>query len=478
MGAAPGYDAVVVGAGPNGLTAAARLATAGMRVIVFEAGGSPGGGSRTAPLGDPSLGARYDVCAAAHPLGAWSPAFAALGLERHGVDWLAPPTPLAHPFDDGSAAVLHRSVDATASALGPDAGRWRAWVGGLLDGWPRRQQVLLGPVPTGAARHPITAVRAAWPGVLPVAALCRRAATRDARALLAGLAAHTGVPLTTPTTAGVALVLAAAAHATGMPVAAGGSQSVVDALSNVLHAAGGHVVCDHRVRTVADLPPARAVLLDVTPQQAASLLGRRPPRWRAGTAACKLDLLLSAPLPWTNDACRSAGTLHLGGDAREVAAAERSTYRGAVPDRPFVIVVQPSLVDPSRAPAGRHVVWAYRHVPPGSTDARAVGGIERQLDRFAPGWRDLVVHRQVTTAAHFAAYNPSYPAGDITGGALTAWQTLARPRLAVDPYRIRGAHHHGAGVWLCSQSTPPGPGVHGMCGWHAAGSVLRHTRDR
>jgi phytoene dehydrogenase-like protein len=471
------YDAVVVGAGPNGLTAAARLARAGRRVIVFEAGATPGGGSRTRAFGaagdlGAELGAVYDVCAAAHPFGAASPAFDELRLDRHGLTWLHPPAPLAHPFDDGSAAVLQRDLEATARSLGDDSDRWRGWVGGLTNAWDRRRHLLLDPLLAGTLRHPVAMARFAARAALPATLLTRRASTREARALVVGLAAHSGVPLSMPTTAGVALALAAATHAVGMPVAAGGSQAIVDALVAVIRSAGGHVVCDHRVKALRDLPPADAVLLDVTPRQAATITGAPPPRWKAGVAAWKLDLLLAGPMPWTSAACRTAGTVHLGGDPDAIVAAERTTYRGGLPERPFVIAVQPSVADPSRAPAGQQMLWAYRHVPTGCTDDDATAGIEAQFDRFAPGWRDLVLHRQVTTAADYAAYNPSYIGGDIAGGAMTPWQTLARPRLALDPYRMRGIDR----VWLCSQSTQPGPGVHGMCGWHAAGSVLRHTR--
>lgn len=459
------WDAVVVGAGPNGLTAAARLAVAGRRVIVFEAAGTIGGGSRTKEL---SPGARYDVCAAAHPFGASSPAFEALRLHEHGLAWAHAPIALAHPFDDGTAAVLHRELGLTADALGADGDRWRRLVGWLADDWDRQRHLVLGPLISNALRHPLVLGRFGLTAALPATVVAKLLRTRSARALLIGLSAHAGTALTNPTTAGVGLALAAAAHAAGMPVAVGGSQSIVDALAAVVRRGGGEIVCDHPIEGMSDLPPAAAVLLDLTPGRAADVLGRKRPRWKHGVAACKVDLMLREPMPWLAHACRTAGTIHLGGEPGAVAEAERATARNALPALPYVIVTQPTLADPERAP-GRHVVWAYRHVPNGCDDPSAIDGIEAQFDRFAPGWRDVVEHRHVTTALGYASYNRGYEGGDIAGGAMTPWQTIARPRLALDPYRMKTE-----GVWLCSQSSPPGPGVHGMCGWHAAGSVLRH----
>lgn len=461
------YDAVVVGAGPNGLTAAARLAREGRAVLVLEAGTTIGGGSRTKPLTE---SARYDVCAAVHPFGASSPAFESLALTDHGLTWLHPPIALAHPFDDGHAAVVQRDETATSAGLGADGRRWTQVVGSLAADWDRLRHLVMGPVPAGMLRHPLRMARFGSLAGLPVQLVDRLFREAEARALLTGLAAHGGISLRQPTTAGVGLALAAAAHAVGMPVAAGGSQSIVDALAAVVLEAGGEIACNRHIDSIADVPDHEVLLLDLTPGQAARLLGRRTPRWRHGTAAWKLDLLLSAPMPWTAEACRQAGTVHLGGSSEQIAEAERRTARGDLPERPYVIVAQPSLSDPSRAPDGHHVLWAYRHVPNGCDDPAATSGIEAQFDRFAPGWRDLVLHRQTTTAVDYSAYNASYVGGDISGGAMTPWQTVARPRLALDPYRTQTK-----GVWLCSQSTPPGPGVHGMCGWHAAGSVLRHT---
>lgn len=468
------YDAVVVGAGPNGLTAAARLTREGRRVLVVEAASTIGGGSRTKLLGPD---ARYDVCAAVHPFGASSPAFEHLRLDEHGLSWCHPPIGLAHPFDDGTAAVLRRATPdlphATADGLGSDGRRWRAVVGPFAGDWDRWRHLALGAVVPTTMHHPLAMARFGTVASLPAVALARLFTTQQAKALIAGMAAHSGVSLAQPATAGVAVALAAASEAAGMPFAAGGSQSIVDALAAVVRHGGGVIETDRVISSRSELPSADALLLDLTPGQAASVLGMKQPRWRHGVAAWKLDLVLSAPLPWTAADCRLAGTVHVGGQARDIAIAERATARGELVDNPFVIVAQPSVADPSRAPAGQHVVWAYRHVPNGCNAEAATGGIERQLDRFAPGWRDLVLHRQVTTAVDYSRYNLSYVGGDIAGGAMTLWQTIARPRLAVDPYRIRGT-----GVWLCSQSTPPGPGVHGMSGWHAAGSVLADDDGR
>ena len=462
------YDAVVVGAGPNGLTAAARLANAGRRVLVVEAAPTIGGGSRTKSLG----GARYDVCAAVHPFGASSPAFEELQLDRHGLRWLHPPIALAHPFEDGHAAMIERRADAGPPAPpGRDDRRWRAAVGIFADDWEHLRHVVLAPVPRSLVDHPVRMARFGLVAGQPMSVLARVFKGRDAAALLTGLAAHGGARLSLPTTAGVGVALAAATEAVGMPVAAGGSQSIVDALASVIRLAGGEIETDRRISSRADLPRSRALLLDLTPTQAASVLGGPGPRWRYGVAACKLDLVLSGPMPWSAQRCREAGTVHLGGEWREVAGAERKTAAGRVVDRPFVIVAQPCVSDPARAPQGQHVVWAYRHVPNGCDEVAAVAGIERRFDQFAPGWRDLVLHRKVTTATDYEAYNANYVGGDIASGAMSPWQTIARPRLALDPYRLGRDD-----AWLCSQSTAPGPGVHGMCGWHAAGSVLHARR--
>ena len=463
-----GYDAVVVGAGPNGLTAAARLGVAGLRVLVVEASATVGGGSRTQSLG---LHARYDVCAAVHPFGASSPAFEALRLHEHGLTWRYPPIGLAHPFDDGTAATVHRSTSAaprlTADSLGIDGDQWQRIVGPFAADWNRWRHLVLGAILPTTLHHPLAMAHLAAVAGMPSTALARTFRAREAKALIVGMAAHSGSSLRQFATGGIAIALAAASEAAGMPVAGGGSQSIIDALVDVVVTNGGTIETNHLIYKRSQLPPAEALLFDTTPGQAAAILGVRAPRWRHGVAAWKLDLVLSAPMPWISAACHDAGTIHLGGTWQEIVAAEGATASGRLDPLPFVIVAQPSVADVSRTAPGEHVLWAYRHVPNGCTADAATSGIEAQFDRFAPGWRALVLHRKVTTAIDYSRYNPSYVGGDVAGGALSVRQTIARPRLAMDPYRTRVR-----GAWLCSQSTPPGPGVHGMPGWHAAGSVL------
>ncbi len=474
-----GYDAVVVGSGPNGLVAAVRIALAGRSVLVLEAHDRPGGGSRSAELTLPGL--VHDVCAAVHPFGVASPALSALPLEDHGLVWRWPEVQLAHPLDgrdvhgDGRAGVLWRSIDETAAALGPDARRWTQVLDRLVAGFDPLARDVLGPV-VGVPRHPLRLARFGALAALPATALARAFATEEAGALLAGSAAHSIRPLSAPLTSAIGLLLTAAGHAHGWPVAEGGSQAIVDALVSLLGSLGGRVECGVRVTDAAQLPPARAVLLDVAPRDALAIAGprlspgvrRSLERFRHGPGAFKVDLAVEGGVPWTSPAARRAGTVHVGGTVAELAAAESAAAAGRMPERPFVLVAQQHVADPTRVgdrTDGAVPVWAYAHVPHGFT-GDATDAVLDQLERFAPGTRDRILARHVTGPVELEAYNPSYVGGDIATGANTVRQLVARPRLSSDPYTL------APGWYLCSAATPPGGGVHGMCGHHAAGRAL------
>jgi phytoene dehydrogenase-like protein len=465
-------DAIVVGSGPNGLVAAVTLARAGRSVLVLEGEETVGGGSRSAELTLP--GFVHDVCSAIHPLGAGSPVMQSLDLTEHGLRWLQPEVALAHPLDGGRAGVVERDVARTALALGLDAAAWRRHIGSQAARWDDLAPMLTRPVPQ-VPRHPLTLARFGIPALAPANWLGRRwFAGQEARALFAGCAAHAFLPLSHALTASFGLVLLASAHAVGWPVAEGGSQHIADALVSVLRAHGGEIETGRRVTSLASLPASRAVLFDVSPRQVAAIAGDRLPhrfrrrleRFRHGPGSFKVDYALSGPVPWTNEACRRAGTVHVGGAADEVARAETDVAAGRHPERPFVLVAQQSVVDPSRAPAGQHTLWAYCHVPNGSTVDMSTA-IDRQIERFAPGFRDLVLARHVAGPAWFEAHDAAFIGGDIAGGANNGLQLLFRPVFG-RPYRTPDP-----AILLCSASTPPGGGVHGMCGFHAAQTALR-----
>jgi phytoene dehydrogenase-like protein len=466
---------VVVGAGPNGLSAAITLARAGHSVLVLEAERTAGGGCRSEELTLP--GFVHDVCAAIHPLGAASPAFAGLPLADHGLEWVHPEAPAAHPLPDGSAAVLERSLEATAEALGPDAGAWRRVVGPLVRDWDALTDSILGPM-LRVPRHPVTMARFGLRAVVPAKTLARRLFDGDAgRGLFAGLAAHAILDLGSPLTSSFGLTFAASGHAVGWPAAKGGSQKVADALVSYLRSLSGEVETGCRVASLADLPPARAVLFDLTPRQVAAIAGDRLPArarrrfttYRYGPGSFKIDYALDGPVPWKADECGRAGSVHVGGTLDEVVAAERDVAQGRHPQRPFLLTSQPSRFDPTRAPAGKHTFWAYCHVPRGST-VDMTAAIEDQLERFAPGFRDLVLARHTMFPADLERHNANNVGGDVAAGSHGGLQLVARPRLALDPYRLP---IQGLDAYLCSASTPPGAGVHGMCGWWAARSALR-----
>ncbi|RPK84088.1 NAD(P)/FAD-dependent oxidoreductase [Streptomyces clavifer] len=464
-------DAVVVGAGPNGLTAAAELARRGFAVEVFEARETVGGGARTEELTLP--GFRHDPCSAVHPLGIGSPAFDAMPLDRHGLQWLQPELALAHPFPDGSAAVLTGSVGESAMSLGPhDAGAYRRLVEPYTGHWDTLAQDFLRTPWDGLPRDPYRWARFGLDALPPATLLARRFRGAKARGLIAGLAAHAIAPTSGIATSGIALLFALAAHAKGWPVPRGGSQAISDALASYLREQGGTIRTGVEVRRLDELPPARAYVFDTSPTALARIagLGSAYSRYRYGASCFKIDYALSGPVPWTATEARRAGTVHVGPTAGEIDASLRAAVEGRDPSVPFLITAQPSLVDPSRAPEGRHVFWVYGHVPAGwEGDATEV--IERQIERFAPGFRDLVLARAIAGPPQLAARNANYVGGDIATGAFAGLQTVLRPKLARVPY----ATAHPA-VFLCSSATPPGPGVHGMSGHHAAKAVWRRLR--
>jgi len=466
-------DALVVGSGPNGLSAAIELARSGHSVTVYEANDTIGGGCRSAELTLP--GFVHDLCSAFHPLGAASPFFRELDLSREGLEWIEPPAALAHPLDDGTAVVLERSIEATAANLGPDARAYRRLVAPLVSEWDDLAGDALGPL-VRLPRHPLVMARLGLPGVLPARLLARIAFSGvRARALFAGLAAHSVLPLDAPLTASFALVFAVATHVANWPFPRGGSQRIADALAARLRSLGGTIETGRRVSNLDELGHARAYLCDVTPRQLDEIAGARLSEryrgqlrsFRYGPGVFKLDYAIDGPIPWRANECLRAGTVHLGGTLEEIAEGEAQIARGRPAERPFMLVGQQSLFDQSRAPAGKHTVWAYCHVPKASTfDMTA--RMEAQIERFAPGFRDRVLARSVMGPAEIQSHNENYIGGDIGGGANTMFQFLTRPFFRLDPYATSARD-----IYLCSSSTPPGGGVHGMCGYHAARSALR-----
>jgi phytoene dehydrogenase-like protein len=463
-------DAVVVGAGPNGLTAAAVLARAGLSVQVVERNDHIGGASSTEVVG----GHRFDRGSAVHPLGIASPAFRALGVTDR-IDWLHADIAYAHPLDDGRAASVHRDLATTASGLGStDGPAYERLMAPLSEHGDDILDGALRPL-VSVPRHPFVMARFGAQAVLSAKRLAVWQFADDAsRALFAGVAAHSGRRLDAPLTAGPALVLGLAAHLRGWPIPRGGSQAIADALASIATTHGASIETTTDVRDLADLPPSRVTLLDVTPRQFLRLADRWLPergdrpyrRWRHGVGVCKVDYVLSSPVPWANADVARAGTVHLGGTLEEIAEAERRTARGRIPPRPYVLCAQPSIVDETRAPGGQHILWTYCHVPHGYPGDMS-DAVDAQVERFAPGFRDTIVERRVHTAPQLEAWNPNLVGGDLTGGLPDVRQTLARPRLT-NPYATPIP-----GVYLCSSSTAPGAGVHGMCGWHAAHAALK-----
>ena len=464
-------DAVVIGSGPNGLAAAIALAQAGRSVRIFEAEATIGGATRSLDLTQP--GFVHDVCSAVHALVVLSPFLKTLPLAAHGLELVHPPAPFAHPFDDGSAIVVERSVEATADSFGAADGRaYRKLIAPFAARAGDLMEALLGPA---GFRHPLLMARFGLEAIRSASALARgRFRDERTRAMVAGAAAHGMVPLDYASTAGYALGLIVAAHAGGWPVARGGSQQVAGALASYFRSLGGEIVTGARIDSLAQLPSSRVVLCDVTPRQFVRIAGatladryrRRLARFRYGPGVFKMDWALSAPVPWRARECARAGTLHLGGSFAEIAEGERAAWEGRVHDRPYVLLVQPTICDASRAPAGKHTLWAYCHVPNGSTEDMTTR-IEHQIERYAPGFRDCIIARHAMPPAEMERRNANLIGGDIGGGASDLAQMFMRPVFSLNPYATPLP-----GVFLCSSSTPPGIGVHGMCGFFAARAAL------
>lgn len=463
-------DAVVIGSGPNGLSAAIVLAQRGLRVHVIEGSSTFGGGARSTELTIP--GFVHDLCSAVYPLTAASPFLKGLPLYEHGLQWTYSPAAMAHPFDDGTVALLEHSVDDTSRTLGPDASAYQRLMQPLVDSWHEIDRELLGPV--SLPRHPLALARFGFRAFRSATGLCKSLfSEKHARGFFAGLAAHSVLPLEQVPTASFGLVLGIAAHVVQWPVAKGGAQTITNALISYLRSLGGSVTSSTPITAIEEIGRGKTVLCDVTPRQFLQIAGshlpkryrRRLERYRYGLGVYKVDWALDGPIPWTAPECSRAATVHLGGTLEEIARSERYAWRGRVVEKPFVILVQPSLFDPTRAPAGKHTGWAYCHVPNGS-QVDMTSAIEDQVERFAPGFRDRVLDRKSRGPAELERHNPNLIGGDISGGVHDLSQLVARPTLRMYKTPNRG-------LYICSSSTPPGGGVHGMCGYFAAQSVLR-----
>ncbi|HEV2615110.1 MAG TPA: NAD(P)/FAD-dependent oxidoreductase [Candidatus Acidoferrales bacterium] len=464
------YDAIVIGSGPNGLAAAIRLAQAGKSVAVYEAEPAVGGGARSAELTLP--GFVHDICSAVHPMAVSSPFFRTLPLDRFGLRWIQPDAPLAHPFDDGTAAVLARSLDESLAQFGDDADAVRSLINPLVKSWEQLAEAVL--APPRMPRHPLALAHFSLNAFRPAMKLARRKfKTERACAVFAGMAAHSMLPLEQILSGAFGLLMWATCHSVGWPFAAAGSQSLSNALADLLRSLGGDIFTDHRVKVLSELPPARAVLCDITPRQFLQLAGgeisererRIFEKYRYGPGVFKVDWALDGLVPWNASECARAGTVHIGGTLEEIAESERAPIAGKIVERPFVLFAQPSLFDSERAPAGKHTAWAYCHVPNGS-GVDMLERIENQVERFASGFKKRILARSVMATAQMESHNANLIGGDIGGGSAEMSQFFLRPSATLYSTSLPG-------VFLCSSSTPPGPGVHGMCGYFAARRALR-----
>jgi len=464
------FDAIIVGSGPNGLAAAITLQKAGLSVLVVEGKDSIGGGMRTLELTLP--GFKHDVCSAIHPMAVGSPFFANIPLHEHGLEFIHAPLAAAHPLDNGETAILSKSIKETATSLGIDHDAYLSLIEPLVESWPKIAADVMSPL--HFPKHPLFMAQFGLNAMKSASWVANRFSTEKAKGLWAGMAAHSIQPLTNYSTAAIGMVLSAVGHIHGWPIPKGGSQSIANALASYFVSLGGKIETGFMVQSLNQLPSSNAVLFDVTPKQLLQIAGDcfsplykwQLERYRYGMGVFKIDWALSGPIPFTSPECRMAGTVHLGNTLSEIAAGEQLSSSGGHPEKPFVLLAQQSLFDSSRAPEGKQTAWAYCHVPNGST-VDMTKAIENQVERFAPGFKDLIIARNVMNSMQMEAYNPNYIGGDINGGIIDIGQLFTRPALRSSPYRTSAK-----GIYICSSSTPPGGGVHGMCGFHAAATAL------
>lgn len=466
------FDAIIIGSGPNGLAAGIRLAQEGLSVKIFEKEDTIGGGTRTLELTQP--GFHHDICSAIHPMAKASPFLNSLPLEEYGLKWIHPEVPMAHPLDDQPAGALFQSLDKTVDHLDEDGKTYRKWITPFIDGWDELLIDILAPF-SPIPNNPILMARFGLKALRSAHGFAKRYQTKKARAIFAGLAAHGIMPFDATATTAIGLVLGTAAHTVGWPYPKGGSHAITRAMAQHFQSLGGEIETDAQITAVDELPESKTILFNITPQQILDISGDKLPhsyakklqRFEYGQGVFKLDLALSEPIPWKDNICQKAGTVHVGGTLEEIAASEKQSASGKHPEKPYVLVAQQSLGDDSRAPSGNHTGWAYCHVPNGSTKDMTEP-IIRQIERFAPGFQDCIIEMHKMNTKSMQAYNPNYIGGDINGGRADITQLFTRPAGLFDPYHIPKTN-----MYIASSSTPPGGGVHGMCGFHAAESALR-----